>query len=227
MSFQPIKKYSSALPRDKILSKEQFDALMQHSPRHIEAIRATGFSSGMRLGEVLSPTWDKVTMDQRLIRLESSDTKDREARVGPMGSELFKILDGIPRAIHDNHVFQFKGKPMSDIRTGLKKGYASAGIPYGRFVKDGFIFHDLRQSFNTYMRKAGVPESVIMEITGHSTREMFDRYNTVDHDDKANRDSSHGRPSPICNPTRSAKRLIGKCYPFCYPNRKKGLSTKA
>ena len=33
------------------------------------------------------------------------------------------------------------------------------------------------------MRKAGVPESVIMEITGHSTREMFDRYNTVDHKD--------------------------------------------
>ena len=33
------------------------------------------------------------------------------------------------------------------------------------------------------MSKAGVPESVIMEITGHSTREMFDRYNTVDMDD--------------------------------------------
>ena len=30
------------------------------------------------------------------------------------------------------------------------------------------------------MRKAGVPESVIMEITGHTTREMFDRYNTID-----------------------------------------------
>lgn len=33
------------------------------------------------------------------------------------------------------------------------------------------------------MRKSGVPESVIMEITGHSTREMFDRYNTIDMDD--------------------------------------------
>lgn len=33
------------------------------------------------------------------------------------------------------------------------------------------------------MRKAGVPESVIMKITGHSTREMFDRYNTVDSED--------------------------------------------
>jgi len=41
----------------------------------------------------------------------------------------------------------------------------------------------LRHTFNTYMRKAGVPESVIMEITGHSTREMFDRYNTVDAED--------------------------------------------
>jgi hypothetical protein len=36
------------------------------------------------------------------------------------------------------------------------------------------------------MRKAGVPESVIMEITGHSTREMFDRYNTVDMEDTRN-----------------------------------------
>ena len=33
------------------------------------------------------------------------------------------------------------------------------------------------------MRKAGVPDSVIMAITGRSTREMFDRYNTVDLDD--------------------------------------------
>jgi hypothetical protein len=33
------------------------------------------------------------------------------------------------------------------------------------------------------MRKAGVPESVIMRITGHSKREIFDRYNKVDEDD--------------------------------------------
>ena len=28
-----------------------------------------------------------------------------------------------------------------------------------------------------------MPESVIMKITGHSTMEMFDRYNTVDAED--------------------------------------------
>jgi integrase len=57
---------------------------------------------------------------------------------------------------------------------------AVAGIPYGRGVKDSFIFHDIRHTFNTNMRKSGVPESVIMKITGYSTRKMFLRYDTVD-----------------------------------------------
>jgi hypothetical protein len=30
------------------------------------------------------------------------------------------------------------------------------------------------------MRKSGAQETVIMKITGHSTREMFRRYGTVD-----------------------------------------------
>jgi len=66
------------------------------------------------------------------------------------------------------------------------KACGKAGIIYGRFKKGGFIFHDLRHTFNTNMRKAGVPESVIMEMTGHSTREMFDRYNTIDEEDIKN-----------------------------------------
>ncbi len=44
----------------------------------------------------------------------------------------------------------------------------------------------MRHTYNTYMRKAGVPESVIMQITGHNTREMYDRYNTIDADDAKN-----------------------------------------
>jgi len=34
------------------------------------------------------------------------------------------------------------------------------------------------------MRKAGIQDSVIMEIKGHSSREMLDRYNTIDAEDR-------------------------------------------
>ena len=67
--------------------------------------------------------------------------------------------------------------------TALRKACKKAEVPYGRFFKGAFVFHDLRHTFNTNMRKAGIPESVIIKITGHSTREMFDRYNSIDADD--------------------------------------------
>ncbi len=86
---------------------------------------------------------------------------------------LYNILKDIPKAIHDKHVFLFDGKPINDFRTALRTACRVAGIPYGRETKDGFVFHDTRHCLYTNMRKSGVPESVIMKITGHSTREMF------------------------------------------------------
>ena len=160
---------------------------MNNSDGHTRAIIAAAYFTGMRRGEILLLTWDKVDLKNRIIRLGAGDTKDREARDIPICKELLKIFLAMPNRIHDidqcHYVFQYGGKPVKDIRDGLKKACKAAGIKYGRAVVDGFIFHDLRHTYNTNMRKAGVPDSVIMAITGHSTREMFDRYNTVDLDD--------------------------------------------
>jgi integrase len=59
------------------------------------------------------------------------------------------------------------------IRTTFLKACHMMGI-------EDFRFHDLRHTFNTNMRKAGVDQSVIMKLTGHKTAAMFHRYNTVD-----------------------------------------------
>ena len=91
----------------------------------------------------------------------------------------------IPRALHDDHVFLFNGEPLKSIRASLKKACETTGIPYGRKAKNGITPHDLRHTFNTHMRKAGAHDTITMDITGHSTREMFDRYNTVDEAEKA------------------------------------------
>ena len=183
--FKRVKKLlkGNSNARDKVLSSEEFDRLMDALPSHTRAIIATGYYAGMRKGEVLNLTWDKVDMKNRIIGLDAEDTKDREARRVPICEALYDILKDIPRAIHDNHVFLLNGKPLTDIRTSLRRACRDAGIPYGRGTKGGFVFHDTRHCFNTNMRKSGVPESVIMKITGHSTREMFLRYDTVDAED--------------------------------------------
>ena len=169
--------------RTRVLSRDEYQAIIGNLPAYAKPVFATGYWTGMRKSEITGLTWNKVDLKHRVISLEAADTKDNESRTIPICQKLYDILEKIPRAIHDDHVFLYKGKPFGDMRRSLAPACKKAGVVYGRFEKDGFVFHDLRHTFNTNMRKAGVAESVIMAITGHSTREMFDRYNTIDLED--------------------------------------------
>jgi integrase len=184
-AFKAVKNLSkaNANARDRILTPEEFTRLLAKAAAHLRPILATAYYTGMRKGEILKLTWDKVDFKDRVIRLEATDTKDREKRIVPICESLLEELKAIPRGIH-GLVFRYQGKGVTDIETGMATACRKAKILYGRFQKGGFTFHDLRHTFNTNMRKAGVSESVIMDITGHSTRAMFDRYNTVDEADR-------------------------------------------
>jgi integrase len=176
---------SNANARNEIYTKEQFEKLINHKhcSQYLKGILATAFYTGMRKGEILNLTRDKVDLNNRRIKLEAIDTKTGEPRTCPICNELYRILKKIPRALHDPHVFLYNGKPIDDIKTTFKTLCEKAKVPYGRKVKGGLTFHDLRHSFNTYMRKAGVDKEVIKAITGHSTDSMFTRYNKIDRDD--------------------------------------------
>jgi integrase len=183
-AFMAVKKLlkRNANARDRVLTKAEYDNLIQNSPKYLQDIIATGYYTGMRKGEILRLTWDKVDLKNRFIQLEAKDTKTGEPRVVPILGELHEILDVIPRAIHDNHVFRYQGEPVKDIKRSLQTACDNAGITWGK-TREGFIFHDLRHTFNTNMRKAGIGDLVAMAITGHATREMHDRYNRIDRED--------------------------------------------
>jgi integrase len=167
--------------RDRILSPWELERLLIHLPRHAAMIVHFAYLTGMRAGEIFQLSWDKVDLTNRVIRLEAKDTKTAEPRVVFLCDQAYDILRevGKVRFLEHNRVFTYMGKPLNKIKKALPNACRKAEIA-------DFRFHDLRHTFNTNMRKAGVDQSVIMKLTGHKTPSMFQRYNTVDLDDAKN-----------------------------------------
>jgi integrase len=161
--------------RDRILSPEELDRLFSYLPRHAALVVHFAYLTGMRAREIFTLTWEKVDLVNRTIRLSAEDTKTKEPRLIFINEGVLEILSeaGRVRCLSHNQVFTYKGRPIKGIRTAFLKACGRAEI-------GDFRFHDLRHTFNTNMRKAGVDHSVIMKLTGHKTAAMFHRYNTVD-----------------------------------------------
>jgi integrase len=166
--------------RDRILTVEEFDRLLAELPDYLKPIVSLGYYTGMRRGEILKLTWKKVNMQEGYLDLEPEDTKNSEPRRIYFNDVLWDIFRraGKIRSLKHDYVFTYRGKPIKEFREGFNKALEKAGI-------ENFHFHDLRHTFNTNMRKAGVDQTVIMKLTGHKTLSMFNRYNTVDQEDAA------------------------------------------
>lgn len=74
------------------------------------------------------------------------------------------------------YVFHRNGKRIRDYYNAWRQAAAAFGRP-------NLYLHDFRRCAARNMTRAGVPEQVAMKVTGHKTREMFERYNIVVDDD--------------------------------------------
>jgi integrase len=168
--------------RKRVLTPAEYRELAGNLKSHLKPVAAAGWWSGMRQGEILKLTWDKVDLTKRLIHLKAEDTKENKPKVVPIARPLRDILLALPGRAAGGFVFTYAGKPVRDITEGIEAACVASGIVYGRFTEGGFVFHDLRRGFITYARKAGVARNVIMAITGHSggRGDMNIRYDQID-----------------------------------------------
>jgi len=171
--LKPFKEF----PRSRTLTPEEYKKLVSQCGVSIKPIVELAYVTAMRKGEILKLRWDQVDFKNKIIVLEATATKTLEKREVPLDARLIEVLQRTPRTLGSKFVFTFKGKPIGDIKKSFNGACARAGI------KD-FRFHDLRHCGVTNMRKAGVPDNVIMSISGHKTTSMFRRYDSVDRADR-------------------------------------------
>lgn len=119
-------------------------------------------------------TWDKINLKERTSNLLPSDTKNKEARSIYLDDELLKLLQGqkIRRVKDSPYVFHRNGEATGDFRGAWKKACKEAGL-------SSKLSHDFRRTPLRNLVRSGVLETIAMMITGHKSRSVFDRYNTV------------------------------------------------
>ena len=162
-----IKQLEENNVRERVLSQEEFDLLLNHCPEHLKGPVLIGFYIPMRKGEIFKLTWDKVDIGRKYIRL-GQETKNKTGRKIPLHPKILNYLNRQPRPIQGGYIFE---KRWFD-RHGFDKAVQKAGIV-------DFRFHDLRHCAINNLRLAGNDHFSIKKVSGHKTDIAFQRYNLV------------------------------------------------
>ena len=175
-----------APPRAGFFEPEQLKALLVHLPEPLQPLVRFMYITGWRSrSEVLKLQWRQVDFRGKCIRLDPGTTKNSDGRVFPFTAELETLLEAQKTSVEALQkekgeicpwVFHRNGRPIRSFRKAFASACKSAGMA-------GKIPHDFRRTAVRNLVRAGVPERVAMQLTGHKTRAVFERYNIVSEGD--------------------------------------------
>jgi integrase len=168
--------------RQGFFELDQFQAINAKLPEHLKGAMTFAYLTSWRVrSEVLNLCWSNINFKAGTVRLEPGTTKNKKGRLIYMTLALRSLLE---QQYEANMIFQREngqivplvfhneGEPIRNYYKAWHKACRLAGLP-------GKIPHDFRRTAVRNMVKAGIPERVVMEMSGHKTRSVFDRYHIV------------------------------------------------
>jgi len=193
--------------RERVLSEEEEERLVQHSSEHLKPIIITASNTGMRLGEILRLKWSQIDLNTRRIRVEN--TKSGKNRLIEINQNLYDVL----RLKNGQSPYVFPnpdtGKPLTTVKRAFKSACRRAGI-------EGLRFHDMRHTFGTRLIQSGVDIETVRDLMGHHSISVTQRY--LHTNEKRRRDAVE---------SLSRKGEKGTfCYTDCYTGTKDGKEKK-
>ena len=156
-----------------------FLALREALPDYMKGLVTFAYKTGWWVSEIEGLTWGQADLVNGIVRLEAGETKNDEGRTVYLDEELQEVFQRQADARKERtkiipYVFTNKSgsSPVKDFRRAWAKACETAEI--GKR-----LFHDFRRTAVRNMIRAGIPERVVMMVSGHKTRSVFDRYNIV------------------------------------------------
>jgi integrase len=134
------------------------------------------YHSGWRSGEAKAFRWNWI--DGSMIRLPAEYSKNKKPRSLAIVGAFEEVIARRAklRRLDCEHVFHRNGKPIKSFRKAFKAAAKEIGYPE-------LLPHDMRRSAVRNFRKSGLSESDGMKLSGHRTRNVYDRYNILDDED--------------------------------------------
>jgi len=163
-----IRLLSGEVERDRWLTRDEAEKLINASPPHLTALIRFALATGCRAREITGLEWQRVDLERQTAWLDQ--TKNGTPRGVPLNEDALNVLLSV-KGIHPRYCFTYLEQPIKFAitnhawYTAIKK----AGLADLRF-------HDLRHTWASWHRQAGTSCDELKDLGGWKSRSMVDRY---------------------------------------------------
>lgn len=195
----PFPEVAAGEPRKGFWEPQDVEAICRALPEPISHLIRFLWLTGWRVGEAKTLLWRSVDFEAGVFHLEREHSKNGKGRTFPFTAfpeleALMKLRREQTDWVQARHGFvcpwvfwresprgnyRDRVRPIVDFQKAWKAAKAKCGL-LSRLV------HDFRRSAVRRLERANVPRSVAMQLTGHLTSTIYERYDIVDEDDLRN-----------------------------------------
>lgn len=170
-----FRRYPILSGRTRWLTVQEWRSLEAELPVHLRQTATFSLATGMRLGKVYGLEWSQIDFGNRSLNFDG--TKNKLGNTIPLNRTAMSVLSEIRAGtvVHKEAVFTRDGQPMKRWNVAWTNAMKRAGI-------EGFVYHGLRHTWNSWLAQKGVPKEFRDRLGGWRGSHGSDRYTHLDLD---------------------------------------------